>query len=189
MPADIYVRYLRLRNRDVVFVCGSDEHGAAITLKAKKEKTTPQEIVDKYHEQIKNTFADFGIDFNIYYRTSLPLHHQTASDYFLTLLEKGVFEVKTSEQYYDEEAQQFLADRYIAGTCPKCGFENAYGDQCENCGSTLSPQELINPRSTLSGTLPVLRETSHWYLPLQNDEEWLREWFDTGKLDGVEVGS
>ena len=185
LPADIYVRYLRLRNRDVVFVCGSDEHGAAITLKAKKEKTTPQEIVDKYHEQIKNTFADFGIDFNIYYRTSLPLHHQTASDYFLTLLEKGVFEVKTSEQYYDEEAQQFLADRYIIGTCPKCGFENAYGDQCENCGSTLSPQELINPRSTLSGTLPVLRETSHWYLPLQKDEDWLREWFDTGKLDGV----
>lgn len=185
LPADIYVRYLRLRNRDVVFVCGSDEHGAAITLKAKKEKTTPQKIVDKYHTQIKNSFADLGIDFDIYYRTSLPLHHQTASDYFLTLLEKGVFEVKTSEQYYDEEAQQFLADRYIAGTCPKCGFENAYGDQCENCGSTLSPQELINPRSTLSGTLPVLRETSHWYLPLQDHEEWLREWFDTGKLDGV----
>ena len=185
LPADIYVRYLRLRNRDVVFVCGSDEHGAAITLKAKKEKVAPKDIIDKYHEQIKNTFADFGIDFDIYYRTSLPLHHQTASDYFSTLLENGVFEVKSSEQYFDEEAQQFLADRYIVGTCPKCGFENAYGDQCENCGTSLSPQELINPRSTLSGTLPVLRETSHWYLPLQDHENWLREWLDTGKLDDV----
>lgn len=186
LPADIFARYLRLCKRDVVFVCGSDEHGAAITLKAKKEKVSPQEIVDQYNDQIKNAFADFGIDFDIYYRTSEPLHHQTASDYFLKLLENDAFEVKTSEQYYDEEAQQFLADRYITGTCPKCGFENAYGDQCENCGSTLSPQDLINPRSTLSGTLPVMRETSHWYLPLQNHETWLHEWLQKGYLDGVE---
>ena len=184
LPADIFVRYLRLCKRDVVFVCGSDEHGAAITLKAKKENISPQDIVDKYNAQIKGAFTDFGIDFDIFYRTSEPLHHKTASDYFLTLLNNGVFEVKTSEQYFDEEAQQFLADRYIVGTCPKCGFENAYGDQCENCGSTLSPQDLINPRSTLSGTLPVMRETSHWYLPLQNHEEWLREWLENGKLEG-----
>ena len=184
LPADIFVRYLRLRHRDVVFVCGSDEHGAAITLKAKKENVSPQQIVDEFNSQIGKAFTDFGIDFDIFYRTSEPLHHKTASDYFQTLLDKGVFEVKTSEQYYDEEAQQFLADRYITGTCPKCGFENAYGDQCENCGSTLSSQELINPRSTLSGTLPVMRETSHWYLPLQNDEEWLRDWLENGMLDG-----
>ncbi|NEN24556.1 methionine--tRNA ligase [Cryomorpha ignava] len=185
LPADIFARYLRLCKRDVVFVCGSDEHGAAITLKAKKDKVSPQEIVDKYNNQIKNAFVDFGINFDIYYRTSEPLHHKTASDYFLTLLEKDVFEVKTSEQYYDEEAEQFLADRYITGTCPKCGFENAYGDQCENCGSTLSSQDLINPRSTLSGTLPVMRETSHWFLPLQNHETWLREWLENGTLNGV----
>lgn len=185
LPADIYVRYLRLQKRDVVFVCGSDEHGAAITLKAKKEKVTPQEIVDKYHEQIKNTFAKLGFEFDIYYRTSTRLHHETASEYFKVLLEKGVFEVKISEQYYDEEARQFLADRYIVGTCPKCGFENAYGDQCEHCGSSLSPTDLVNPRSTLSGSKPVLRETSHWYLPLQNHEAWLKEWIDTGILDGV----
>lgn len=184
LPADIYVRYLRLCHKDVIFVCGSDEHGAAITLKAKKDGVSPQSIVDKYNAQIKKSFADFGIEFDIYHRTSDPLHHKTASDYFLTLLEKGVFEVKTSEQYFDEEAQQFLADRYITGTCPKCGFENAYGDQCENCGSTLSPQDLINPRSTLSGTKPVMRETSHWYLPLEKHEEWLRDWIENGMLNG-----
>ena len=184
LPADIFVRYLRLRHKDVIFVCGSDEHGAAITLKAKKEGVSPQSIVDKFNAQIKKSFADFGIEFDIFHRTSDPLHHTTASDYFLKLLKKGVFEVKTSEQYFDEEAQQFLADRYITGTCPKCGYENAYGDQCENCGSTLSPQDLIDPRSTLSGTKPVMRETSHWYLPLEKHEAWLRDWIENGMLDG-----
>lgn len=184
LPADIFVRYLRLCHKDVIFVCGSDEHGAAITLKAKKEGVSPQSIVDTFNAQIKQSFADFGIDFDIYYRTSEALHHQTASDYFSALLEKGVFEVKSSEQYFDEEAQQFLADRYISGTCPKCGYENAYGDQCENCGSTLSPQDLIDPRSTMSGTKPVLRETTHWYLPLEKHEEWLRDWLENGILDG-----
>ncbi len=184
IPADIYVRYLRARGRDVVFVCGSDEHGAAITLKAKKAGKLPQEIVDEFHVINQKAFADFGIGFDIYHRTSDALHHRTAQDFFLKLLEKGSFEVKASEQYFDPEAEQFLADRYITGTCPKCGFENAYGDQCENCGSTLSPQDLINPRSTLSGATPVLRETSHWYLPMERHENWLREWISTGTLDG-----
>jgi len=184
IPADIYVRYLRARGRDVVFVCGSDEHGAAITLKAKKAGKLPQEIVDEFHVINKKAFADFGIGFDIYHRTSDALHHRTAQDFFLKLLGKGSLEVKASEQYFDPEAQQFLADRYIIGTCPKCGFENAYGDQCENCGSTLSPQDLINPRSTLSGATPVLRETSHWYLPMERHENWLREWITTGTLDG-----
>ncbi len=184
IPADIYARYLRLRHSDVAFVCGSDEHGAAITLRAKKDKVSPQAIVDKFHGINKQAFADFGISFDIFYRTSEPLHHETASNYFSTLLEKDVFEVERSEQYYDQEAEQFLADRYIVGTCPKCSFENAYGDQCENCGSTLSPQDLIHPRSTLSGTTPVMRETSHWYLPLGDHEGWLREWLENGTLDG-----
>lgn len=186
LPADIYVRYLRLRHKDVIFVCGSDEHGAAITLKAKKEGISPQSIVDKYHAQIKKSFTDFGIHFDIFHRTSDPLHHHTAQQYFLTLLEKGAFEVKSNDQYFDEEANQFLADRYITGTCPKCGFDGAYGDQCENCGSSLNPQDLIDPRSTLSGTRPVLRETSHWYLPLEKHEAWLREWIENGTLDGVQ---
>jgi methionyl-tRNA synthetase len=184
VPADIYVRYLRMAGKDVVFVCGSDEHGAAITLKAKKEGKTPQEIVDEFHTINKKSFADFGIDFNIYHRTSDPLHHQTAQDFFLKLNAKDSFTQKTTEQYFDEEAQQFLADRYITGTCPKCGFENAYGDQCENCGSSLNPRDLIDPKSTLSGSKPVLRETSHWFLPMENHEAWLKDWIEKGLLDG-----
>ncbi|MGB6036510.1 MAG: methionine--tRNA ligase [Cryomorphaceae bacterium] len=184
VPADIYVRYLRMAGKDVVFVCGSDEHGAAITLKAKKEGKTPQEIVDEFHTINKKSFADFGIDFNIYHRTSDPLHHKTAQDFFLKLNEEDSFTQKTTEQYFDEEARQFLADRYITGTCPKCGFENAYGDQCENCGSTLNPRDLIDPKSTLSGSKPVLRETSHWFLPMENHEAWLKDWIEKGLLDG-----
>lgn len=187
IPADIYTRYLRLRGRDVAFVCGSDEHGAAITLKAKKEGVSPQDVVDKFHQINKGAFSDFGIEFDIYHRTSDKRHHETAQAYFLKLLEKGVFEVKKAEQYFDVEAQQFLADRYIVGTCPKCGFENAYGDQCENCGSTLSPTELIDPRSTLSGAKPELRETSHWYLPLNKHEDWLRTWLEKGELNGEKL--
>ncbi len=186
VPADIYVRYLRMAGKDVVFVCGSDEHGAAITLKAKKEGKTPQEIVDEFHTINKKSFADFGIDFNIYHRTSDPLHHKTAQDFFLNLNEKDSFTQKTTEQYFDEEAEQFLADRYITGTCPKCGFENAYGDQCENCGSTLNPRDLIDPKSTLSGSKPVLRETSHWFLPMENHEGWLKAWIEKGTLKGVQ---
>ncbi len=187
IPADIYVRYLRARGRDVAFVCGSDEHGAAITLKAKKENKSPQAVVDEYNTMISDSFRKFGIEFDIYHRTSDPLHHKTAQDFFLKLLEKGSFEVKSTEQYFDPEASQFLADRYIVGTCPKCGFENAYGDQCENCGSTLSPQDLINPRSTLSGATPILRETSHWFLPMERHEEWLREWITDGSIEGVKL--
>ncbi len=182
LPADTYVRYLRLQNRDVIFVCGSDEHGAAISIKARKEGVSPQEVVDKYHAINERAFADFGIGFDIYHRTSAPLHHRTAQDFFLKLLENDAFEISTSEQYFDTEANQFLADRFIVGTCPKCGNENAYGDQCENCGSTLSPQELINPRSTLSGGKPELRQTEHWYLPLNKHEDWLRTWILEGKI-------
>lgn len=181
LPADIYVRYLRMRNRDVVYICGSDEHGAAITLRAKKEGTTPQAIVDKYHSLNKDTFARFGISFDIYHRTSEQIHHETSQEFFKILYDKGHFSEKTNEQYFDEEYQQFLADRYIKGTCPKCGFENAYGDQCESCGSSLSPTELINPISTLSGKTPVLRETTHWYLKLDEAVPWLKEWLLEGK--------
>jgi len=181
LPADIYVRYLRLKKKDVVYVSGSDEHGAAITIQAKKEGVSPQEIVDKYHELNKQCFEQFGISFDIYHRTSSELHHNTSSEYFTALNDKGVFEVKESEQFYDEDAKQFLADRYITGTCPKCSNENAYGDQCENCGSTLSPTELINPKSTLSGNAPILKKTKLWYLPLNKDEDWLKEWILEGK--------
>jgi methionyl-tRNA synthetase len=185
LPADLYVRYLRLLGKDVVFVCGSDEHGAAITMRAKKEGVSPQEIIDKYHNLNKSTFEKLGISFDYYHRTSAELHTQTAQELFLKLYEKGSeFEERTNEQYYDEEYEQFLADRYITGTCPKCGHEEAYGDQCENCGSTLSPTELINPRSTLSGKEPVLRMTKHWYFKLGNHEEWLRKWIAEGQLDG-----
>lgn len=184
LPADIYVRHLRNQNKDVVFVCGSDEHGAAITLRAKKEGITPQEIVDKYHLLNKKAFEDFGVAFDIYHRTSSPIHHETAQEFFLDLLQKGELEVKTSQQFYDEEHQQFLADRYVTGTCPKCQSENAYGDQCEKCGSTLNPNDLINPKSTLSGKTPVMKETSHWYLPMQNHEQWLKKWIKEGVLDG-----
>lgn len=180
IPADIYARYLRSAGKDVLFVCGSDEHGVPITIRAKKEGVSPQEVVDKYHEIIRKSFEEFGISFDIYSRTSADVHHQTASDFFINLNEKGVFEEKTSEQYYDIKNQQFLADRYIVGTCPRCGNKDAYGDQCESCGSTLSPADLINPRSMLSGEQPVLKETKHWYLPLDKYEPWLREWIIEG---------
>lgn len=186
LPADIFVRFLRMNDHDVAFICGSDEHGAAITLRAKKEGITPQEIVDKYNAIIGKAFVDFNISFDIFHRTSAPIHHQTSQDFFLKLYEKGKFTEETSEQYYDEEYQQFLADRYITGECPKCHNPNAYGDQCEKCGSDLSPTELINPTSTLSGKTPILKTTSHWYLPMANHEDWLREWIKEGKLDGVQ---
>jgi len=186
LPADIFVRFLRMKKEDVVFVCGSDEHGAAITLRAKKEGTTPQEIVDKYHGINKKAFADFGISFDIYSRTSNQIHHETAQDYFKTLNDKGSFIQKTTEQYYDQEFNQFLADRYVTGTCPNCKNEGAYGDQCEKCGSDLSPTDLINPISTLSGKTPILRETSHWFLPMDQHEEWLRTWIKEGTLNGVQ---
>ena len=187
LPADIYVRYLRLMGKDVVFVCGSDEHGAAITVRARKEGVTPREIVDKYHTMIRDTFQKIGIDFDIYHRTSEPLHHATSQDFFRKLLENGQFEEKESDQYYDETANQFLADRYIIGTCPVCSNPDAYGDQCEKCGSTLSPTQLINPRSTLSGSAPVMKPTTHWYLKLDEHENWLREWINTGRADGIQL--
>lgn len=183
LPADIFVRHLRLKKKDVVYVCGSDEHGAAITIKAKKEGTTPQAIIDQYHTQIKNSFEDFGIAFDIYHRTSSPIHHDLSKEFFLNLYEKGEFIEKFSDQYFDEEFQQFLADRYIIGTCPNCGNDNAYGDQCEKCGSSLSPTELINPRSTLSGNNPILKPTKHWYLPLDKYQPWLEKWLLEGKKD------
>jgi len=184
LPADIFVRFLRMNHHDVAFICGSDEHGAAITLRAKKEGISPQEIVDKYNKIIGKAFEDFNISFDIFHRTSSEIHHKTSQDFFLKLYEKGKFTEETSEQYYDEEFDQFLADRYIIGECPKCHNPNAYGDQCEKCGTDLSPTELINPKSTLSGKTPVLKSTSHWYLPMANHEEWLREWIKEGKLDG-----
>ncbi len=177
LPADIFVRYLRLTGQDVKYICGSDEHGVPITLRAKKEGVTPQQIVDKYHVMMRDSFKEFGISFDIYHRTSDKIHHDTAQSFFTTLYDKGVFIEEESEQYFDEEANMFLADRYITGTCPKCGNPNAYGDQCEKCGSSLSPRELINPHSQLSGKAPVLRTTKHWYLPLDKmQEEWLNEW-------------
>ncbi|MDR3287626.1 MAG: methionine--tRNA ligase [Prevotellaceae bacterium] len=176
VPADVYVRYLRSKGEDVIFIGGSDEHGVPITIKARKEGVTPQDIVDKYHTIIKKSFADFGISFDIYSRTSSKIHHKTAAGFFRKLYDNGKFIEKTSEQYYDEEAQQFLADRYIVGTCPHCGNEGAYGDQCEKCGSTLSPMELKNPQSAISGSKPTLRETSHWYLPLNEYESFFKDW-------------
>ncbi len=176
VPSDIYTRYLRLKGEDVISICGSDEHGVPITLKARNEGVTPQEIVDRYHAINKKAFGDFGIAFDIYSRTSNKIHYETASEFFLKLYNKGEFIEKTSEQYYDEEAGCFLADRYIMGTCPHCGNENAYGDQCEKCGTSLSPSDLINPHSTVSGSKPVLRETLHWYLPLDKYEPWLKKW-------------
>lgn len=176
LPADIYVRYLKARKRDVVFVCGSDEHGTAIPIQAAKEGTTAQAIIDKYHPIMEQNFKDMGIDFDIYHRTSDPLHHETASEFFTALNNNGDLEIKESEQYFDEQANTFLADRYIKGTCPNCGYEGAYGDQCERCGKSLSPDELINPVSTLSGNVPVKRTTRHWYLPLNRHEDFLRNW-------------
>ena len=184
LPADIFVRFLRLKGHDVVFICGSDEHGAAITLRAKKEGISPQEIVGKYNEIIGKAFKDFGISFDIFHRTTAQIHHETSQDFFLKLHENGKFIEEVSEQYFDEEFQQFLADRYITGTCPKCSSEGAYGDQCEKCGSDLSPTDLINPISTLSNKTPILKSTSHWYLPMDRHEEWLREWIQDGVLDG-----
>ena len=176
VPADIYVRYLRLRHKDVIFIGGSDEHGVPITLKARNEGVTPQQVVDRYHNIIKESFKKFGISYDIYSRTSSQIHHETAAEFFKTLYDKGEFVEKISKQYFDEAESQFLADRYIIGTCPKCDYEAAYGDQCENCGSSLSPEELINPRSVISGNKPILKETKHWYLPLDKYENWLKQW-------------
>jgi methionyl-tRNA synthetase len=176
VPADIYARFLRSKGENVLFIGGSDEHGVPITIRAKKEGVTPQQVVDKYHVQIKQSFEELGISFDIYSRTSSKIHAETSSEYFKKLYEDGKFIEQTSEQYYDPKAEQFLADRYIIGTCPKCGNENAYGDQCEKCGSTLSPSELINPRSTLSGEKPVMKSTKHWFLPLDQYEPWLKQW-------------
>ena len=176
VPADIYVRYLRLKGEDVLFICGSDEHGVPITIKARQEKVSPQVIVDKYHALIKKSFEDFGISFSIYSRTTSKVHYQTASDFFSTLYERGEFIEKTTSQYYDEEVKQFLADRYITGTCPHCGNDSAYGDQCERCGTSLNATDLINPRSTLSGSKPVMKDTFHWFLPLDKHERELRKW-------------
>ena len=176
VPADIYARYLRLKGEDVLFIGGSDEHGVPITLRAKNEGCTPQDVCDRYHKLIKESFQEFGISFDIYSRTTSPTHHELASQFFRTLYDKGEFVEQTSEQYYDEEAKTFLADRYIVGECPKCHAQGAYGDQCEKCGSSLSPTELINPVSKLSGSKPVMRETKHWYLPLDKHEAWLRQW-------------
>ena len=184
LPADIYVRFLRLMGKDVVWVCGSDEHGAAITIKALKENRSPKEIVDQYHQLFEEAFEKIGIDFDIYHRTSAEIHHQTSQGFFKKLYQQGEFIEKETEQYFDEEAGQFLADRYIKGTCPKCGHDGAYGDQCENCGSSLSPTELINPKSTLSGSTPIMKKTTHWYLPLDKYESWLKEWINTGFVDG-----
>lgn len=180
VPADIYVRFLRLKGEDVLYVCGSDEHGVPITIQARKRGCSPQEVVDEYHKIIAESFKGFGIDFDIYGRTTSKIHEKNASDFFKKLYEDGKFITKESEQYYDPEAKTFLADRYIVGTCPKCGAEGAYGDQCEKCGSTLSPEDLINPKSRLSGAEPIKKKTKHWYLPLQDYEQWLREWI----LDG-----
>lgn len=180
VPSDIYVRYLRLQGRDVVSICGSDEHGVPITLKARNEGTSPQVVVDRYHQLNKRSFEDFGISFDIYSRTSNRVHYETASEIFRTLYEKGVFIEKSSEQYYDQEAAQFLADRYITGTCPHCGNPCAYGDQCEQCGTSLSPTDLIDPVSTISGSKPILKETRHWFLPLDKYEGWLHQWILEG---------
>ena len=176
VPADIYVRYLRLKKEDVIFIGGSDEHGVPITIRAKKEGITPQDVVDRYHTLIKKSFEEFGVSFDVYSRTTSKTHHDTASDFFRKLYDKGEFIEKTSMQYYDEEAKTFLADRYITGECPHCHAEGAYGDQCEKCGTSLSPTDLINPKSAISGSQPVMRETKHWYLPLDKHEEWLRQW-------------
>lgn len=181
LPADTYVRYLRAKGKEVAYVCGSDEHGAAITLRAKKENTTPQAIIDKYHQINKETFERFGISFDMYHRTSEQIHHKTSQDFFLNLYKKGEFTEKESEQFYDEEFKQFLADRYVTGTCPKCSHPAAYGDQCEKCGTSLNATDLINPISTLSGKTPVLKTTKHWYLPLDKYQPWLEQWLIEGK--------
>ena len=184
LPADIYVRYQKLKGHDVAFICGSDEHGAAITIQAKKEGVSPKQIVDKYHELNKKSFENFGIDFDIYDRTSNQEHHETAQEVFKDLYYAKKFIKKENKQFYDIENKQFLADRYIIGECPRCGADEAYGDQCEKCGSTLSPQELINPKSSISGNTPILKETAHWFLPMQKHEEWLKKWINEGMIEG-----
>ncbi len=184
LPADIYVRYQKLKGHDVAFICGSDEHGAAITIQAKKEGVSPKQIVDKYHELNKKSFENFGIDFDIYDRTSNQEHHETAQEVFKNLYDAKKFIKKENKQFYDIENKQFLADRYIIGECPRCGADEAYGDQCEKCGSTLSPQELINPKSSISGNTPILKETAHWFLPMQKHEEWLKKWINEGMIEG-----
>lgn len=186
LPADVFVRFLRHKGHDVAFISGSDEHGAAITLRAKKEAITPQEIVDKYHSILADSFKKFDISFDIFHRTTTDIHKETAQDFFKKLNDNDKFTQQRSEQYFDEEYQQFLADRYITGECPKCGYAEAYGDQCEKCGSALSPNELINPVSKLSGKSPVMKETSHWFLPMERHEQWLKEWIQEGTLDGVQ---
>ena len=180
VPADIYTRYLRSKNQDVIYICGSDEHGVPITLRAKKEGVTPQQVVDKYHAIIKKSFQEFGISFDNYSRTSAEIHHKTASEFFKKLYVEGKFIEETSEQFYDKNANQFLADRFIIGTCPKCGNENSYGDQCESCGTSHNATDLINPKSAITGNIPSLKETKHWYLPLEKYEKWLREWIVEG---------
>ncbi len=186
LPASIFVKFLRMKREDVAYICGSDEHGAAITLRAKKEGITPQEIVDKYHTVIKDALEKFEIAPDIFHRTTAEIHKKTAQDFFRKLYDNAQFTEQVTEQYFDEEFQQFLADRYITGTCPKCNQPDAYGDQCEKCGSALSPTELIQPKSTLSGSTPVLKETKHWFLPMNDHEDWLRPWIQSGTLDGVE---
>ena len=187
LPADTYVRFLRLKGEDVIFICGSDEHGVAITLGAKKEGITPQAFVDKYHNLMKKAFEDFGVSFDIYSRTSNKIHYETAQEFFRVIYDKGGFTEETSDQYYDEAEKIFLADRYIIGTCPKCANPNAYGDQCERCGTSLSPRELINPRSTVSGNTPVLKPTKHWYFPLDRFEGWLKEWLVEGHQEDWKI--
>lgn len=183
IPADIFARYKRLKNNDVAFICGSDEHGVAISIKAKKEGTTPQEVIDKYHQIIKKSFEDFGISFDNYSRTSLPIHHKTASDFFRKLYEQGDFIEEVSQQLYDEKAEQFLADRFVTGTCPKCSNTEAYGDQCEKCGTSLNATDLINPKSTITGSTPILKETKHWFLPLNRYQEFIEKWILEGHKD------
>ena len=179
LPADIFVRHMRRKGEDVKFICGSDEHGVPITIKAKKEGISPQQVVDKYHQLMKQSFADFGISFDIYSRTSSKTHHKTSAAIFKDLYDKDVFTEETTEQFYDEEAKQFLADRYITGTCPVCGNENAYGDQCERCGSSLNPTDLIHPRSALSGNTPVRRETKNWFFPLDKYQLMIRDYIES----------
>ena len=180
VPADIYSRYSRLKGKDVAFICGSDEHGVAIPMKAKKEGVHPKDIIDKYHGIIKKSFEEFGISFDNYSRTSAEVHHETASDFFIKLNEQDDFIEEETAQLYDEEAQQFLADRFVVGTCPNCGYEEAYGDQCENCGSSLNATDLINPKSTITGAVPTLKKTKHWFLPLDRHEPFLKEWIFEG---------